>query len=281
MSELDTEVTELDERPAGEAGTDLTEAQDATDVRAADDKGEPGNVPYQRFKEVNDVNSKYRKLGKPEEVEARLARLAEIEEREAQQHREQEAAERRRANPKQADADDLIADSVRRQFPEMVTAAQRQQENERLVVESHVQRAFDGVAALLEKHNLRTDPETVKTYETLIEGQILKDDSMKADFWKPSLSSRVVEAAFGRVKAKLINPALVAAGARTLDDAASRRARTLDRAAPSGTARVKPLEFKSQYPIGSAGYDRDRAAYRDAQMDAHFDAADGEEVASL
>jgi len=265
---------ESTERPAGEAGTTTTtpEAQETTESRAADVTGEPGPIPYHRFKEVNDAASRYKSLGKPDEIEARLAKLAAIEQQEAEQVKAQATAEARKANPKLADAEDLIEETVRKRFPGVADAVERQREQEKLVVESHVQRGFEAIPAMLKAHNLRTDADTVQSYETLIESQILKDDTLKRDFWSPAKQAGAITEAFNRVKAKLINPALQAAGARTLDDARDRRARTLDRAAPGGTAVVKPQEFVSKHPIGSAGYDRDRATWRSQLIDAHLDA---------
>lgn len=272
MSELD----ELEvERPAGEAGTEPTVADVAPETRDATEA--PGAVPYQRFKEVNDRDKQYRKFGKPDELEARLSKLSEYEAKEAEHQAEQQrlaAEDARKANPKQAEVDDLIKESFERQYPGLPDVASRQREQERIVAGSYVQRAFERIPQMLRDHGVDATPDAIESYEGLIEAQILKDATLTKSFWKPAEQNTALDEAFTRVKTKYINPALQAAGARTLDQARERRSRTIDRAAPSGTARVKPTEFQSKHPKGSAAHDRDRAAYRDAQMDAFLDASD-------
>ena len=277
MSELD----ELEiEGPAGEAGTSDVIAPAAPDTRDAADTGEtPGAVPYLRFKEVNDRDKQYREFGKPDEVKARLAKLSAFEAKEAEAETERQrvaSEESRRANPKQAEVDDLIRDSVNRQYPGVATVeaiAARQKEQERLVVATYVQRSDDHIVHLMRDHKIEVTPQSFASYKKMVESEVLSDEALTKSYWEPANQDKAMDEAFTRVKTIHINPALQAAGARTLDQARERRSRTLDRAAPSGTAHAKPLEFQSKNPKGTAAHERDRAAYRDAQMDAFLDAS--------
>lgn len=261
--------TTTDETPAPADAGGTT-----TDPRAAGDTGEPGPIPYHRFREVNERASAYAKLGKPEELEQKLQKLAEIEQREQQQAAERQAAEeaaRRDRNPKLAEAEDLITDVVTKKFPGVADLAARHAETERLQIERHVQHGFEQIPRLLQEYGLPTDKDTVQAYETLVESQILKDDGLKRGFWRPAEQGDVMREAFTRAKQRIVNPALQAAGKTTLDEARERAQRTLGRAGASGTARVEPKKFESKHAPGSAQWESDRAAFNRSAIEALLD----------
>lgn len=270
----------LSEHP--EPGTTADTTADDT-TRAADDTGEqkPAPVPYERFREVNETKRKYEKLGRPDEVEARLAKLDQIERERADAERHAAEAERRKANPKMADAEDLITEVVQRKFPHLAENAEVIERERQMQIERHVQHGFEQIPQLLKENGVPVTPATVRSYEKMIESEIVSDPKLKAGFWRPMQQADAMKEAFTRVKSAVINPALQAQGAKTLDEARALRERTLGRATPSGTARLEPKKFESKHAPGSAGWEADRDAYRRSSIAAALDADLAEEVVAL
>lgn len=261
--------------------TETTETSRAADVTG---EKEPGPVPYARFKEKNDLANRYSKLGKPEELEARLTKAADYERRQqeaVEADRQRQEQERRQTNPKLADAEDLVEDIIERKYPGIRQHQQQQEQDRQLAIARHVQHGMEQIPALLKEHGIPVTKDSIESYETLVESQIIKDPELKQGFWRPAEQADVMKEAFTRAKTRVLNPAMQAAGAKTLDDARERASRVLSRGQQTGTAKVAPKAFASTHKPGTAQHDADRDRYRRQLIHDHLAQQDAEEAQAI
>lgn len=255
----------------GEQNAGADDEDEGAGGRAADDKGEKTTAGLQkRIKALAASKREYKELGTPESLRAMKARLAEYDRYEAELDREEaakaDAAARKAGEPTVAEQNAALDRMLTNRFGEGAPEDfQSFRETRRMEVQRHTKEGLDHLRKMLREHNLPDDDKTVAAYEKHIGTELLTDDPLRARFKDPVTQSAALTDAFKRVRADLVDPALVAVGASKLEAARKRRAAAPSSAGQASSPRYVEKELK---PPKNATPEERKKFWDDAVTDA-------------
>jgi len=229
------EEKEGTENEDGAGGDEGDEGEAGKGKRAASDKGDAGLK--RRLKQVIEQRNKYRELGTPEELKELKARAAEYKRYEdelaAQEKKDADEAKRKAGQPTDEELNAGFDRALERRFGKGASQDFEQfRDTQRREVQRTVRDSLDHIRIFLTDHNLKADDKAVERWSRHVGTEFKMDDELAANFRDPVTQKKALDAALGRVKAELIDPALAAVGAKKLEAAHRRRD-----AAPSSAGR--------------------------------------------
>lgn len=221
----------------------------------------------------------YRKYGKPEELEGALARLREydqvLEEYEKEANLTIEQRKLRDAALERRQAFNALMEETYPGFADLLqqmAAAKEQTE------QAHVARSTELLEELAAAKGFDTKNEKLmNSLSSFVEAVILDNETLTERFWNPATTRTAISEALNQVTDSLVNPLLMEAGAKTLEQLAQARAKHLSSVGASGNEhRTGEEEFKPSAEAlkNPALRAAEREAWRNATLDRLLDEAE-------
>jgi len=294
MADADNPTTEelIDQAPQTPEAPTPPAPETAETPRAADDKGEKGPqaIPYERFKEVNDLARQYRELGSPEEIRElqRQAReYATLRDRATARQREEEA--RTRAQDRDVQTGEQILDLLDKAKPGTKAWLEKREawEQEQQAAQQRARDEIDARASTVLRDQLREwaplaplaeDAQSFGRVCQAVDRIIQSDEKLAQEFERPQTMASAVGKAFDVYRGD-VNRVLLATGAQEMSRAAARRAQVPSRAthAPVGPAFQADDTIKAQ--PGTQAWAREARSLEDRLIEEAWKHADAQDAA--